>query len=48
MVINRFPHTTIYLWTAVIAAVIIIMGLLSIGAGLDLIVGLAVPADVPG
>ena len=34
MPINRFPHTNLYLWTAVIAVVIIISGLLSLGAGL--------------
>ncbi len=48
MSINRFPHTNLYIWTAVIAAVIIISGLFSIGAGLGLVVGLPVPADIPG
>lgn len=48
MPINRFPHTNLYLWTAVIAVVIIISGLLSLGAGLGIECGLPVPADIPG
>ncbi len=48
MSITRYPHTILYLWTAVIAAVIIISGLLSLGAGLGIVSGLPVPSDVPG
>ena len=48
MSINRFPHTNLYLWTVVIAAVTIISGLFSLGAGLGIVSGLPVPADIPG
>jgi len=48
MSINRFPHTNLYLWTAVIAAVTVISGLLSLGAGLGIVSDLPVPADIPG
>ncbi len=45
---NRFPHTNLYLWTAVIAAVTLMMGLLSIGEGIGLIIDSPVTADIPG
>lgn len=48
MSINRFPHTKLYLWTAVIAAVTVVSGLLSLGAGLGIVSDLPIPADVPG
>ncbi|HWQ66154.1 MAG TPA: hypothetical protein VN372_04705 [Methanospirillum sp.] len=48
MVANRFPRTTLYLWTALIGAVTVINGLLSLGTGLGIVSGLPVPADIPG
>ncbi|MDD1729141.1 MAG: hypothetical protein LUQ50_08725 [Methanospirillum sp.] len=48
MSIHRFPHTNLYLWTAVIATVTIIFGLVSLGTGLGIESGLPVPADIPG
>ncbi len=48
MSVTRFPHTCLYLWTAVVAAVTIISGLFSLGAGLGIDSGLLIPADPVG
>ncbi|MFH0967467.1 MAG: hypothetical protein V1862_07275 [Methanobacteriota archaeon] len=45
---NRFPHTNLYLWTGVIAAVTVVSGLLSLGTGLGIVSGLPTHADIPG
>ncbi len=45
---HHLPHANLYIWTAVIAVVVLCSGLLSIGGGLGIDTGIPVAPDVAG
>ena len=48
MVLRSYSHTGLYLWTAVIAVVVAVFGLFSLGAGIGIISESPVTSDIPG